>query len=228
MMKTLAAWILYLWIALVIVGGLAWAPPLKGFVAGGESSRIVFFHVPMAWTAFVAFITAGVASAVYLRTRRPRHDRTAEAAVQLGLLFGALATLTGSIWARLEWGTYWNWDPRQGSIVLALLFYAAYLALRSAVEDHETRRRLAAGYAVLGLVVAPFLFFIAPRLASFSLHPEPVINQRGEVDMDPAILVVLLAGSLGFTALFYWLLDLQRRIAARLGREALGGAGSEA
>jgi heme exporter protein C len=227
-MKTLAAWTLYVWIALVIVGGLVWAPPLKGFVAGGESSRIVFFHVPMAWTAFVAFITAGVASALYLRTRRPRHDVAAEAAVQLGLLFGVLATVTGAIWARLEWGAYWNWDPRQGSIVLALLFYAAYLALRSAVEDHEIRRRLAAGYAVLGLVVAPFLFFVAPRLASFSLHPEPVINQRGEVDMDPAILVVLLAGSLAFTALFFWMHNLQRRIVAlRSGNEAHLAAGSE-
>lgn len=222
-MKTLLAWLLWLWIALVIVGGLVWSPPLRGFVAGGESSRIVFFHVPMAWTSFVAFITAGVVSGLYLKTRRPRHDRTAEAAVQLGLLFGVLATVTGAIWARLEWGAFWNWDPRQGSIVLALLFYAAYLALRAAVEDHEIRRRLAAGYAVLGLVVAPFLFFVAPRLASFSLHPEPVINTRGEVEMDPAILVVLVGGSLAFTALFYWLLDLQRRLAAlRAGNGAAG------
>jgi heme exporter protein C len=226
-MRTVAAWILWLWIALVIVGGLAWAPPLKGFVAGGESSRIVFFHVPMAWTSFVAFVTAGVMSAAYLRTRRASHDVAAEAAVQLGLLFGVLATVTGAIWARLEWGAFWNWDPRQGSIVLALLFYAAYLALRAAVEDHELRRRLAAGYAVLGLVVAPFLFFILPRLG-FSLHPQPVINDRAKVDVDPAILVVIIAGALAFTVLFFWMLDLQRRIvAARQRREALDATGTQ-
>jgi hypothetical protein len=82
------------------------------------------------------------------------------------------------------------------------------------VADHEVRGRQAAGYAVFGLVVAPFLFFVAPRLAAFSLHPEPVVNARGEVDVDPAVLVVLIAGSAGFTVLFFWLLALERRILA--------------
>ena len=102
---------------------------------------------------------------------------TERLAVELGLLFGVLATVTGAIWARFMWGAYWNWDPRQTSIVIALLFYAAYLALRAAVEDEPTRRRLAAAYAVLGLAVAPFLFFVLPRL-TFSLHPDTVVNTR--------------------------------------------------
>lgn len=222
-MKTFLAWLLWLWIALVICSGLWWAPPLAGFVGGGESSRIVFFHVPMAWTSFVAFLTAGVYSALYLRSREVRRDDAAAAAIELGLAFCVLATLSGSIWAKLEWGAFWNWDPRQASIVLALLFYAAYLALRSAVADHETRRRLAAGYAVLGLVVAPFLFFVAPRLAAFSLHPEPVVNVEGEVKMDLAVLGVLLAGSAAFTALFYWVHSLQCRIAAVARRNGAEG-----
>lgn len=213
-MKTVLPWILWLWICLVVIAGLVWAPPLAGFVGGGESSRIVFFHVPMAWTSFVAFLTAGVFSALYLRSRRISHDERAAAAVDLGLVFGVLATVTGAVWARIEWGAFWNWDPRQGSIVLALLFYAAYLALRSAVADHETRRRLAAGYGVLGMVVAPFLFFVAPRLASFSLHPEPVVNAEGDVKMDPMVLITLLSGSLAFTALFYWIHNLRCRLAA--------------
>jgi len=219
--KTVLAWGLWLWIALVIAGALWWAPPLTGFVGGGESSRIVFFHVPMAWNAFVAFIIAGVASAMYLKGRAPRRDAAAKAAVELGLVFGVLATVSGSIWARIEWGAFWNWDPRQTTIVLALLFYAAYLALRAAVADHETRRRLAAGYAVLGLVVAPFLFFIAPRIAAFSLHPEPVINTEGEVKMDPAVLAVLVSGSTAFTALFFWVHSLQCRLAAVARRNGL-------
>lgn len=217
-MKTLLAWALWLWIALVIAGALWWAPPLGGFQAGPDSSRIVYFHVPMAWNAFVAFITGGVFSAMYLKSRTPRRDAAAEAAVELGLLFGVLATVSGSIWARIEWGAFWNWDPRQTTIVLALLFYAAYLALRAAVADHEARRRLAAGYAVLGLVVAPFLFFVAPRIVEFSLHPEPVINQEGELKMDPAVLYVLLSGSAGFTALFFWMHSLQCRLAAAAAR----------
>jgi heme exporter protein C len=210
-MRQLLRWLLWLWISTAIVAAFLWAPRAQDFL--GESSRILFFHVPMAWAAFVGFMVAGGWSIGYLWRRRPDHDRAATAAVELGLLFGVLATVSGAIWARIEWGAYWNWDPRQTTIVLALLFYAAYLALRSAIADHETRRRQAAGYAVLGLVVAPFLFFIAPRIAAFSLHPEPVVNAEGEVAMDPAVLIVMLAGSAGFTALFYWMLSLQRRIA---------------
>lgn len=220
-MRTALAWGLWLWIVLVAVGALWWAPPLAGFVGEGESSRIVYFHVPMAWSSFVAFVTAGVASAMYLMGRRPRRDAAAKAAVELGLAFGVLATVSGAIWARIEWGAFWNWDPRQTTIVLALLFYAAYLALRAAIADHETRRRLAAGYAVLGLVVAPFLFFVAPRLATFSLHPEPVVNAEGDVKMDPEVLIVLLAGSAAFTALFFWMHSLQCRLAAVARRNGL-------
>ncbi len=216
--RTALAAVLWAWICLVIVAAFLWAPPARGF-KNVFSSRILFFHVPMAWVSLVAFLTAGAWSIVYLtRGRRPRHDLAAAVAVELGLVFGLLATLTGSIWSRLEWGAFWNWDPRQTSIVLALVFYAAYLVLRGAVEDEQARARLAAAYAVLGLVVAPFLFFVLPRL-TFSLHPQPVVNAEGKVAMDPRILWVLLGGSAGFTVLFFWL----HQLAWRLRRLALRG-----
>ena len=208
-------WLLWLWLAAVIVGAFEYAPLAAKFI--GQSSRILFFHVPMAWAAFTAFITAGVCSLRYLfgsnPHRDPRHDRAARAAIELGLLFGVLATVTGAVWSRIMWGAYWNWDPRQTSIVMALIFYGAYLALRDAVEDAEKRARLAAAYAALGLVVTPFFFFVVPRI-TFSLHPEPVINARGRVEMDPRMLQVLLASGAGFTALFFWLHDLRTRVLA--------------
>jgi heme exporter protein C len=217
-MKNLFAWLLWLWISAVIVGAFFYAPLAQGFI--GESSRILFFHVPMAWVSFVAFIAAGVWSLLYLyRGRQPRHDRAGAAAVELGLLFGVLATVTGSLWARIMWNAYWNWDPRQTSIVVALLFYAAYLALRSAVEDTDTRARLSAAYAVLGLAVAPFLFFIMPRIM-FSLHPQSVINAQGKVEVESRMVQVLLAGSAGFTALFFWLHNLRCRIQALSDRKS--------
>ncbi len=213
MMRTALSWLLWLAISLVIAGAFLYAPPGKGFV--GESSRILFFHVPMAWVSFVAFLSAGVWSLRYLFGKRlPAHDRAARVAVEQGLLFCVLATLTGAIWSRIEWGAYWNWDPRQTSIVIAMLFYGAYLALRSAVEDPEARARLAGAYASLGIVVAPFLFFILPRLATFSLHPEPVVNAAGNVKMDARMAQVLILGSVAFTALFFWLHRLQCRIDA--------------
>jgi heme exporter protein C len=217
-MKNLFAWLLWLWISAVIVGAFFYAPLAQGFI--GESSRILFFHVPMAWVSFVAFIAAGIWSLLFLyRGRQPRHDRAAAAAVELGLLFGVLATVTGSLWARIMWNAYWNWDPRQTSIVVALLFYAAYLALRSAVEDNDTRARLSAAYAVLGLAVAPFLFFIMPRIM-FSLHPQSVINAQGKVEVESRMVQVLLAGSAGFTALFFWLHNLRSRVQALSDRKS--------
>src|SRR6202166_3307781 len=213
-----ASWLLWLWLAAAIVGAFEYAPLAAKFI--GQSSRILFFHVPMAWAAFTAFITAGVCSLRYLFGGRPpgaprqaRHDRAARAAIELGLLFGVLATVTGAVWSRIMWGAYWNWDPRQTSIVMALIFNGAYLALRDAVEDAEKRARLAAAYAALRLVVTPVFFFVVPRI-TFSLHPEPVINARGRVEMDPRMLQVLLASGAGFMALFFWLHDLRTRVLA--------------
>jgi len=216
-MKTIFAWLLWLWVSLVILGAFYYAPPAEGFQGG--SSRILYFHVPMAWASFAGFIAAAVWSIRYLMTRDLRHDRAAEVAIQLGLVFGVLATVTGAIWARIEWGAFWNWDPRQTSILISLLFYGAYLALRGAVEDPEKRARLSAAYAILGLVVTPFLYWIMPRL-TFSLHPEPVVNAEGKPKMQSEILQVLMASGVGFTALFFWLHDLQTRIQALAERKS--------
>ncbi|HEX2254344.1 MAG TPA: cytochrome c biogenesis protein CcsA [Thermoanaerobaculia bacterium] len=208
--KTVLAWLLWALLAVTIWAAFRWAPPAMGFV--GMSDRILFFHVPAAWASFVAFLAAGVWSLLYLgRGRQVRHDHGAAVSVELGLVFCVLATLTGAVWARIMWGAYWNWDPRQTSIVLALLFYAAYLVLRGAVDDPQTRARLSAAYAVLGLVVAPFLFFVLPRM-TFSLHPESVVNTSGKVEMDARMLQVLLAGAVGFTALFFWMHNLALRL----------------
>ncbi|MBP1642274.1 MAG: heme exporter protein [Acidobacteria bacterium] len=215
-MKRPLLWLLWGWMATVIVAAFHWAPLAEGFL--GQSSRILFFHVPMAWVSFVAFMVAGVRSLAYLAGRRTeRRDQAAAAAIEIGLLFALLATVTGAIWARIMWNSWWNWDPRQASIVVALLFYAAYLALRAAVADREARGRLCAAYATLGLVVAPFFYFVLPRLG-FTLHPEAVINAQGKVEVEPRMLVVLLASSAGFTALFFWMHQLRTRLALREAR----------
>lgn len=209
-LKSAALWLLWLWIGLTLWGAFFYAPLSQGFAGldgqNPQTSRIVFFHVPLAVASFIAFMVSGVWSAVYLVKRRPHQDLAAFAAVEVGFLYCALATLTGAIWARVQWGAYWNWDPRQTSIAMALLFYGAYLTLRGSIEDPETRARISAAYAVLGLAIAPFLYFILPRMASMSLHPEP-----GGSRMAAPIAHVVLAGIAGFTALFFWLLSLRRR-----------------
>lgn len=220
--RTALAWLLGLWLAGVTAAGLLWGPAAAGF--RGDSFRIVFFHVPQAWVAVLAFCVNLVASIRYLRTRDALDDARAGAAARLGLLFAVLATVSGSIFARLEWGMFWNWDPRETSIVVLLLIYAAYFALRQAVADEERRAALAAAYATFAFVTMPFLVFVVPRVYA-SLHPDLVEATGGAVrfKMDPRMRLVLLASLAGFTGLFAWLYSLEVRLArvlaARRSRE---------
>jgi heme exporter protein C len=203
------------YVGAVVGAAFLWPQPAKGFI--GESSRIVFFHVPCAWTSTLAFLVAAGASAVYLKTRNPWHDEIAAAAVRTGLLFGVLTLITGSLFAKIMWGSWWNWDPRESSYLLLVFLYAAYLFLRSAIADPERRARIAAAYALFAVVLMPFLVFVAPRVTA-SLHPQTVINPQGKILMDTPTRAVFFGALAGFSGVFLWILSLDAR-AARLARE---------
>jgi heme exporter protein C len=209
----------------VVAAAFLWPEPAKGFL--GESSRIVFFHVPCAWTAALAFLVAAGYSVAWLVKRQPHFDEVAEAAVRLGLLFSVLTLVTGSLFAKIMWGSYWNWDPRESSYLLLVFLYSAYLFLRAAVDDPERRARIGSAYAVFAAVLMPFLVFVAPRVTA-SLHPQTVINPQGKILMDIPTRTVFFTALAAFTALFFWMLEIQSRL-ARLDREraksARGGAG---
>ena len=210
-----AKWFLGLGMAAICWGAFLYARPAQNFV--GESSRIVFFHVPQAWVSTLAFFVAAWYSWRYLRTRRIEDDEAASAAARLGFLFCVLATVTGSIFARVMWNSYWNWDPRETSIVLLLLVYGAYLGLRGALEDPERRATLSAAYALVAVVTVPFLTFAVPRMYQ-SLHPDTVINPRGKVEMSMDIRIIFFSSMVAFMALFYWMWNLDRRV-SRIVRE---------
>ena len=176
-----------------------------------DKARILFFHVPTAWLASIAFVLSMAYGIAYLRTRKIDHDVKSSGAAGLGLLFCILATVTGAIWARFSWGTFWNWDPRQTSIFVLLLIYGAYFALRSAVEIEEKRATLSAVYSIIGAVTMPFFMFIMPRILA-SLHPDPIINAQGKVHMNPTMLVLFLSSLAGFTGLFFWMWNLYIRV----------------
>jgi heme exporter protein C len=207
-------WLLLPYMTAIVIGAFLWPAPAQGFI--GESSRIVFFHVPCAWTAALAFLVAAGYSVAYLARRNPLHDDVAAGAVRLGLLFAVLALVTGALFAKIMWGAYWNWDPRESSFLLLIFLYAAYLFLRAAVEDPERRARMSAAYALFAAVLMPFLFFVAPRVTS-SLHPQTVINPQGKILMDGPTKAVFFGALIGFSGLFFWMLSLEAR-AARLER----------
>lgn len=161
-----------LWLALVAAAMFLWVPAHAGL---GNLGRIVIMHVPMGWLTSVAFLVSAIYSALYLRRERLSDDANALAAAELGFIFSALATVTGAIFARVVWGTFWNWDPRETAIAILLLIYAAYFALRSSIEDPARRRRLGAIYALLAFVTVPFLIFVIPRITDSTLHPNCAI-----------------------------------------------------
>ena len=207
-----AAKLLYgVYMAAFIAAAFLWPKPAQGFI--GESSRIVFFHVPCAWVASLAFLVAAAYSLAYLVKRRPKHDAIAAAAVRLGILFAVLALVTGSLFAKIMWGAYWNWDPRESSFLILIFLYAAYLFLRSAIEDRERRATISAAYALFAAVLMPFLVFVAPRITQ-SLHPQTVINPQGKILMDGPTKAVFFGGLIGFSLLFLWMLSLETRAAA--------------
>jgi heme exporter protein C len=182
-----------------------------------EKARIIFFHVPTAWLSVVAFLTSMVYAVQYLRTRDLACDIRSSAAAGLGFMFCILATLTGAVWAKFNWGSYWNWDPRETSIFVLLLIYGAYFSLRSAVETEEKRATLSSAYSIIAAVTVPFFIFIMPRIMT-GLHPGAKGDPDGagpvvEFKMSPNMRVIFFSSLIAFTLLFYWMFTLRGRTA---------------
>jgi heme exporter protein C len=183
-----------------------------------ERARNVYFHVPMSWVAMLAYIVAMVFGFRYLRSRDITDDIKSSSAAALGTLFTLLATITGAIWAKFNWGSFWNWDPRETSIFILLLMYGAYFALRGAIDNDERRGRLSAVYVIFAVVPAVFLMFIMPRIME-GLHPGaagdasagPILSTRKE-DLNLIKQVIFSLAFGAFTMLFFWMLSLQIRI----------------
>jgi heme exporter protein C len=184
----------------------------------GELGRNILFHVPMSFVAFVLFLLGTVYSIILLRKKDMKYDLEARAFSAVGLLLTVLATITGSIWARFSWGRFWNFDPRESSILILLLIYIAYFLLRSLMEDSEEKKaRIAAVYNIIAFVTVPFLMFVLPRITE-SLHPggagsvAPVINLSGKTYTAPSLLWMLWGMVFLFMLICFWIKDLYVRI----------------
>ncbi len=183
-----------------------------------ERARILYFHVPMSWIAFLAYIVSMIMSIRYLKNPSPRLDIIASSSAALGTVFCILATVSGAIWAKFNWGSFWNWDPRETSIFVLLLIYAAYFILRSAIEQEHTRARLSSVYAIIGAIAAVFFIYVAPRIYG-GLHPGsaddsnagPVLSQQAGT-LDILKQIILSMAFCSFTMLYFWLLNLASRI----------------
>jgi heme exporter protein C len=158
--------------ALLLVSGTAlafyWAPEDAD---QGFSQKIFYLHVPVALTAYACFVWGAWKALRLLWTREARYDLESYTAVHMGVIFGVLTLLTGSIWAKISWGIWWSWGERQLVLFLILfLFYSAYFMLRYSVEPGPRRANISAVYALFGVVLIP-VSFLAIRLAGTLLHP---------------------------------------------------------
>ncbi|HPJ33227.1 MAG TPA: cytochrome c biogenesis protein CcsA [Spirochaetota bacterium] len=204
--------LVFIFMPVVIYMALIWAPPAAIL---GDASRILYFHVPVAWVSIVAFLVAGINSIILLVSEKNRREREfmAHNSAVAGMVFIILALITGSIWAKLSWGSYWNWDPRETSIVILMLIYIAYLSLYSSLKDNPNRGSISAVYLIIAMITMPFLVFIIPRIYP-SLHPDTIINQERKIHLEAAMRITLFASIVTFTLLYGYIYRLMNRISA--------------
>ena len=177
---------------LVAIGMVFFYAPMEAVM--GNVQRVFYFHVAAAWVGMLSFIVAAGVGIAYLVTADRKFDILGLAAVEIGIAFAFIATVTGSIWARPIWNTWWTWDPRLTTTTIMLLIYSAYLMLRAGIDDPNRRARFGAVYAIIGVISVP-LTFMSARLFR-TIHPIVVgTNQpgaEGGFDMTPKMLQTFL------------------------------------
>ncbi len=171
----------------------------------GDVQRIFYFHMPSAMAAFMAFAVVFVASIQWLRTKQSKWDVMAVSATEVGVVFCTIALMTGSIWAKPIWGTWWDWDPRLTTTLILWLIYISYLMLRTTVENPARRASLAAVVGIVGFVDVPLVFMSIRWWRS--IHP--VLLTSDGFEMAPAMTATLMVCLVAFTLLFVHLLRLR-------------------
>jgi len=210
-------------IAAGLYGGLVLAPP---DYQQGDGFRIMYVHVPSAWMSLMVYVTMALAAATGLIWRIKVAHAVAASCAPIGASFTATALVTGMLWGRPMWGTYWEWDPRLTSELLLLFLYLGYMGLRSAFDDVQRADRTSAVLAVVGIINVPVVHYSV--IWWNSLHQAPSVMKLGKPNIEPAMLVPLLIMLAGFTLFFVAILltrlrgeVLRRERAASWIREAL-------
>jgi heme exporter protein C len=184
----------------------------------GNVQKVFYFHVAAGWVGMISFLIAAIAGVIYLVSKDRKWDVVGLASVEIGMVFALVNIVTGSIWARPIWNTWWTWDPRLTTATIMELIYAAYLMLRAGIDDPDRRARFGAVYAILGFISVPLTFFSARLFRT--IHPTVIASNQpggeGQFDMTAKMLHTFLFSLFTFTVIYFDL--LWRRI--RLGRLA--------
>jgi heme exporter protein C len=189
-----------------LYGGLIVAP---ADYQQGDGFRIIYVHVPTAYMSVMVYTTMAVSAAVGLIWRMKVAHAVAASCASIGASFTLCALVTGSLWGKPMWGTYWEWDPRLTSELILLFLYLGYMGLRSAMEDVQRADRASAVLAIVGIVNVPIIHFSV--IWWNSLHQAPSLLRPGGPAIQGAMLVPLLLMILGFTLFFVAILLVRLR-----------------
>jgi heme exporter protein C len=174
----------------------------------GVIQRVFYVHVPSMWVAFMAFGIAALCSAVYLWLGDERLDMAAVSAAEGGLVFTTTGLISGSMWGRIAWGTFWTWDARLTLTLLLWFIYLGYFILRRATDNPDRGRRFAAVIAIVGALIIPLIHVSV--LWFNTLHPQPVVLSANEpANLDRDMLLTLMTGLGAFTVLFFGLMSFR-------------------
>lgn len=201
-MKNIFA-VLSLILILVSILAVFYYAPLEQTM--GIVQKIFYFHVASAWTGFLAFGVVFICSILFLWKKKEVFDSLAFCSAEIGVLFTSLVLLTGPMWAKPIWNTYWTWDPRLTTTLILWLIYIGYLLLRNMIASPEKAARISAVYGIIGFVDVPIVY-LSIRLWR-TLHPEHVMIMGGEKSgLDPRMFQVLMLSLAAFTFLYLTLL----------------------
>ena len=181
----------------------------------GDIQRIFYFHVASAWNGFLAFGVVFIYSIIYLQTGSRKADILAYCSAEIGVLFTTIVLLTGPIWARVSWNTWWTWDPRLTTTLILWFIYLAYLVIRASAEGSEQQARLAAVFGIIGFIDVPIVWVAARWWRS--IHP--TITQGLKMNMEPPMIATLVVSVFAFTFLYLFFLSARNGV-ERLKQEA--------
>ncbi|MDA0264219.1 MAG: cytochrome c biogenesis protein [Chloroflexi bacterium] len=185
----------------------------------GHVQRVFYFHVPIAIMSFLAFFVVFAGSVMYLITRSPKWDAVAHAAAEVGVVLVTLALITGIIWARPVWNTWWTWEPRLTTTLILWLIYVAYLMVRSYAPTQSKGAIYAAVMGIVGFVDVPIVYYSVVWWRS--IHPSPVVGPFAQADaLDGTMALVLLYSFITFV--FFFVYMVMERMSLRSMEEALG------
>ncbi len=183
----------------------------------GDVYRILYIHVPSAWITYLAFSVSLICSVLYLRRREPAYDTMAEVSALLGLAYGAVALITGSIWANSVWGLYWNWDPRETATLILWIAYLGYMSIKLSIGESGKKAVMGGVYNILAFCTVPLSYVSITLLPT--LHPQ-IVSSSG-ISLTLPMIGTLLLNLAGATIFFLYLFKIGNDVGNLKGRVEL-------